>query len=120
MADECLNWISRRHAQPQNDWRAQLQMIKNTAYALRQAILFMSFCEAPTQRQIATKWTDTLGQDDRLSALRPVCQGVLHIVDGGTFNAEGRPSDGSLGRRFLGWSVGRHWLLPEASATARN
>jgi hypothetical protein len=30
-----------------------------------------------------------------------------HVVDGGNFDADGGSAGG---RRFLGWSVGRHWM----------
>jgi hypothetical protein len=33
------------------------------------------------------------------------------IIAGRTFDSDGQSPSG--GRRFLGWSVGRHWLLPE-------
>lgn len=112
LAAECLRWISRRHLQPQHDWRAQLQMIKNTAYGLRQAILFLSLCDDATQRRISAEWADAIATEPRLSALVPVAQGLRHVVvDGGSFDALGRAYNGGPGRRFLGWSVGRHWLL---------
>lgn len=86
-------------------------MIKNTAYGLRQAVLFMSLCEQEAQRRLVAEWIQNLEAEERLTPLRPVAAGLAHAVSGGTFDAMGRAPDGTAGRRFLGWSVGRHWLL---------
>jgi hypothetical protein len=40
---------------------------------------------------------------------RPAVDGLASVVEGGTFSADGIVG---TGRRFLGWSVGRHWLQP--------
>ncbi len=42
-----------------------------------------------------------------------VIDGLDTVLDGGHFDATGHA--GARGHRFLGWSVGRHWLLPPAS-----
>ncbi|MGW0606079.1 hypothetical protein [Streptomyces sp. NPDC002640] len=40
--------------------------------------------------------------------LRPAVRGLVAAAAGGEAEADG-------GRRFLGWSVGRHWLLDDAT-----
>lgn len=39
--------------------------------------------------------------------LEPALSGLEHVVAGGNFDADGGSAGG---RRFLGWSVGRHWM----------
>lgn len=113
LAEQVFGWVVRRQGQRVDDWRARLQMLKNTAYAWRQALFFLSF--APLKRQRAA--VETLQELTR-SGGAPLQErfslavaGLRHVVEGGEFG-----SDGSCpaGRRFLGWSVGRHWLVGEA------
>lgn len=113
LAASCFSWMTDQHAQPQHDWRAQLQMIKNSAYALRQAILFLNHCTPETQRDIASAWRTDLERTERTLALLPVADGLLHVIRGGAFDASGHADGLGAGRRLLGWSVGRHWLLAQ-------
>jgi hypothetical protein len=49
------------------------------------------------------------------SRFAPVMAGFSTVVGGSAFDADDlAPATG--GHRFLGWSVGRHWLLEERSA----
>ena len=86
-------------------------MLKNTAYAWRQAIFFLSFVEAADQRR-AVDELKTLAADqpqDWQDRFAPVIAGLDQILAGSRFDGHGRVGNG---RRYLGWSVGRHWLLP--------
>lgn len=111
LAATCFSWVTDQHTQPQHDWRAQLQKIKNSAYAVRQAILFLNHCTPETQRDIATTWRADLERSERTRVLLPVADGLLHVIRGGAFDASGHADGLGTGRRFLGWTVGRHWLL---------
>jgi hypothetical protein len=42
--------------------------------------------------------------------LQPAVDGLAHILAGGEFDTDG--TDGGA-RRFLGWSVGQHWMRAE-------
>ena len=114
MAATCLSWISEQHGQPQHDWRAQLQMIKNSAYALRQAVLYLNYSDPETQRDIVASWRAGLEGQPRTTVLLPVADGLTHVIRGGRFDSTGHADGHSTGQRLLGWSVGRHWLLGPA------
>lgn len=112
LADRTLEWVVRRQAQPWNEWRATLQMLKNTAYAWRQAIFYLSFCTEDQQLAAMERIRQALPNQGPATGLRVVADGLEHVIRGGRFDANGRAVSGE-GRRFLGWAVGRHWLLPE-------
>ena len=52
---------------------------------------------------------------DFQSRFGPAVDGLAHVVAGGRFDASGVASGPDGGRRFLGWSVGPHWLLTAAA-----
>ena len=43
----------------------------------------------------------------------PVIGGLRHVLAGGRFDEAGRCEGG---RRLLGWSVGKHWMLEDERA----
>jgi hypothetical protein len=87
-------------------------MLKNTAYAWRQMIFFLSLLP-PTNTSDFLKWAhdyfEMQGEEFR-NRFRPALTGLV-------FAAEGRSIDSVTSdvgiRRFLGWSKARHWLLPD-------
>ena len=88
-----------------------MQLMKNAAYAWRQMIFYLSLLSVDELTQFCIWFSKHFGT--RTSAFRarfaPVVQGFEGVVAGKAFDeAGGLPSGG---RRFLGWSVGRHWLL---------
>lgn len=112
LARAALAFVVRRQAQVAPDFKSRLQMVKNAAYAWRQAIFFLSFVDLAEQRSAALALAaDVAAASDRAWADRfaPAVAGLRHIVDGGRFDADGHGPD--LAVRFLGWSVGKHWLL---------
>lgn len=82
-----------------------MQTIKNAAYAWRQAIFFLSFCDQVAQRESMARL------HDRAAVLgprfAPAVDGLEAVIDGSRFDGSGRTASG--GRRLLGWSVGPHW-----------
>jgi hypothetical protein len=78
---------------------AALQAVKNCAYAWRQAVFYLSYCDRATQ-SVAVERVRALvaeaGLDERFG---PAVDGLAAAVAGT-----------SGGRRFLGWSVGPHWV----------
>jgi hypothetical protein len=111
LADQTLRWIIKRQSQPWTEDPTTLQMIKNTAYGWRQAIFYLSFCSTGAQRDAIEQLRELLPAAGPAAGLEMAIDGLAHIVAGGRFTADGRISSGP-GRRFLGWSVGRHWLMP--------
>lgn len=111
LSDRALAWVVRRQAMRIRNHHAALQMLKNTAYAWRQAIFFLSFRDRAGQEAAVMRlWelVDRANLDDRFG---PAADGLAHVVAGGRFEADGRVN-GQRARRFLGWSVGPHWCLP--------
>ena len=117
LAEQVLGWVLRTHAHLPKQHHAALQAVKNISYAWRQAIYLLSFCDdeaqtAALRRVLEATATGTAGQ------LRPVVEGLAHVLAGGHFDSAG-VADGGAGRRLLGWSVGEHWLLAPVADTAR-
>lgn len=113
LATRCFEWIVRRQQQHAPRFKARLQMVKNTAYAWRQALYFLSLCDRETQ------WRVTAGLE-ALVARQPeawargfagIASGLRMTLAGGGFGADGRGREDVAARRFLGWSIGPHWLL---------
>ena len=111
LAVEIFDWIVRQQNTRFDSWHARLQMLKNTAYAWRQAIFFLSFVDPSGQRAAVDALRSSIERRPQEWQRRfdPVVAGFESVVDGGSFDASGRLGNG---RRFLGWSVGPHWLLP--------
>ena len=87
-------------------------MIGSTASAWRQAVFFLSFCHHERQRDTVAWLRAQVDCTPAAARLTVVVDGLAHVVDGGRFDATGRPVGGGRGRRFLGGSVGPHWLVP--------
>lgn len=77
-----------------------LATIKDAAYAWRQAVFFLSVAD-PTE-------TQALLGEDSLTTSAPVV--VNALVAGLRQIAAGQPDQGERSP-FLGWTVGRHWIL---------
>ncbi len=111
LAGHVLDWVVRRQTQAGPDRHAALHMIKNTAYAWRQAVFLLSHCDGPTQlaavARLRRQATDA-GIQDRLG---PAIDGLAHVVGGGRFTRHGTV-DNTTARRFLGWTAGPHWCMP--------
>jgi hypothetical protein len=117
LARRTFKWICRRQRLQSSDWRAQLQTMKNTAYAWRQMIFYLSLVES-AEVHAFLDWSAAHLKEQRgefQARFAPVLSGLKAIVAGEHFDADG-VHHGSGGRRLLGWSVGRHWLLPRDRA----
>ncbi|MBP6830281.1 MAG: hypothetical protein KA978_05815 [Deltaproteobacteria bacterium] len=109
LARRCFTRICRQQSQRVTAWRSQLQRVKNHAYAWRQMVFFLSVAP-PGSVEDFLLWAEEhlAEQGDELRArLTPVLRGLLAVAVGQAPTPE-MP-------RFLGWSVGRHWLLPARS-----
>jgi hypothetical protein len=112
LAERTLRWVAQRQAQPWRDWQSTLQMLKNTAYAFRQAVFYLSFCPTDAQAAAIDAFSAAIPPDGPATGLRAVAAGLAHVAGGGRFDGRGMAVNGS-GRRFLGWAVGQHWLIPD-------
>jgi hypothetical protein len=104
LADRALRWAVRRMAGPVPHRHAALIAVKNAAYAWRQGIFFLSFCDAGTQRATV----DALRPLLTGTRLRRAVNGLASVVAGNRFGPDGTVRHGV---RWLGWVTGPHWAL---------
>ncbi|MNT83414.1 hypothetical protein D3C72_2232760 [compost metagenome] len=114
MALASFEWICARQQMKINDWHARLRMIRNTAYAWRQALFFLSLLPPAEQGAgIAAMEAHLRGQGAAFqSRFRPVMQGLQQAARGERLPQHDATARG--GRVFTGWSNTRHWLLDDA------
>src|SRR5690606_25553069 len=95
----------------QSDWHARLITIKNTAYAWRQMLVYLSLVTDDELAEFMVWATEHLqAQSPEFQArFRPAFDGLVAAAHGQTPALT--PTDPSSPRRFLGWSKTRHWLL---------
>ncbi|MFF0340960.1 hypothetical protein [Kribbella sp. NPDC004875] len=108
LAGRAFAWAVQRQTQPAPTWISALQGIKNTAYAWRQAIFFLSFCTPVAQQDVVAELEDRAGVLGPRFA--PAVVGLRQVLAGECFDAKGRTSGG---RRLLGWSARPHWCMPD-------
>lgn len=95
-----FQWICRVQ-QTRYNWKGELKMLKNSAYAWRQMIFFLSLMDENAVAEFLTFADEHLSKQrvDFSSRFAPVLQG-LHDAHRGI----------SPSYRFVGWTVGRHKL----------
>ncbi len=110
LASDCFKWICRRLQMQVPEWRAELQSIKNSAYAWRQMLFYLSLSDR-SQLDSFIGWGEEYlkGQPEQFrQRFAPVMEGLILVASGGRFSFDGTHPSG--GRRFLGWSIDRHFL----------
>jgi hypothetical protein len=109
MAQSCFQWICSRNQVKVDDWHAQLILIKNSAYAWRQMVFYLSMLP-PAEMRSALDLMETYFEkqsEDFQLRFRPVfdwlkaCAQTTHLTT----------AVNERGRQFLGWSDTRHWLM---------
>jgi hypothetical protein len=83
-------------------------------------LFYLSLLDEEQQREF-TSWAQAHFAKQRAvfrDRFAPVVSGLGAVLAGNRFDDDGRHRT-SGGRRFLGWSVGRHWLLPAAGSAER-
>lgn len=108
LADRAFAWVVRRKAMPVRDHHARLHVIKNCAYAWRQAIFFLSFADQAVQEAAVDRLRSLVIDAGLDELLDPAVDGLAGVVGGGRFTGDGTLGEG---RRFLGWTVGPHWAV---------
>ncbi|MFI6307154.1 hypothetical protein ACIBCH_35165 [Amycolatopsis thailandensis] len=102
LAARSLGWALRRAAVPATDRHAALTAVKNAAYAWRQGIFFLSFCDTEKQWSVVDELRPQLAGTD----LGPAVDGLAAVVAGYRFDTDGTVHNG---RRWLGWGGGQ-WV----------
>ncbi|MBX6751391.1 MAG: hypothetical protein IRY85_17300 [Micromonosporaceae bacterium] len=98
-----------------------LPTIKDAAYGWRQMLFYLSMAgEAEQPGFVAWAEQEAAARPRHVRMrLGPALAGRAHVVAGGSFHADGSVAGGNgdagpTPRRFLGWSVGGHWMLARA------
>ncbi|MEA5362865.1 hypothetical protein VA596_25245 [Amycolatopsis sp., V23-08] len=117
LAGEAFAWVIRRLSQRTDNRHAAFQTVKNAAYAWRQAVFFLSFCDVPAQRAAVDRLGEQVARAGLEDRFGPAVAGLAQVVADGRFTGSGTTADGA-GRRFLGWTTGTHWCLPTRTADA--
>jgi hypothetical protein len=111
MARRSFDWICRRQQLNPSDWHTRLIMVKNTAYAWRQMLFFLSFI---TKNELIDfiAWAQShlsVQEAEFQARFRPAFDGLIAATEGRTPHQV--DDNRGEGRQFLGWSRSRHWLL---------
>lgn len=120
LAERCFRWVCRWQRARPRAWRAALQRVKNSAYAFRQMIYFLARAE-PAALPGFLAWAERHVAAQPPAFRRrfgPVLRGLAWVASGGSFDSSGLlRGSAAQGRRLLGWTRGRHWLLDEPDAS---
>lgn len=111
LAKSCFRWVCKELQIAKSPWKSKLRTLKNTAYAWRQMLFFLTLSTTAADDFVA--WAEEhLSKRPAAFQARfaPALSGLRAVVHGGEFDTQGLTHEG--GRRFLGWTTGRHWLLP--------
>ncbi len=111
MVRRCFEWVCRRLQVNDPEWHARLIMVKNSAYAWRQMVFYLSFIEGEEVREFID-WASShlsIQQPEFQNRFRPAFDGLVAAAQGRT------PAHVDVnrneGRQFLAWSNSRHWLM---------
>lgn len=107
MAERCFRWICRRQQVKSDKWHAKLIMLKQTAYAWRQMIFYVSRLTHEEAGDVIAWAENHLREqpEDFRERFAPALRGLALVHGGGSLD------DANDVRRFLGWTQKRHWLL---------
>ncbi len=110
MAETCFKYICWRQ-QLKLTGRAQLKALKISAYAWRQMIFFLSLVEESKQSQFIDFCNLFISEQtgEFRQRFEPVLKGLELVFAGGEFESSGVHASGA--RRFLGWTIGKHWFF---------
>lgn len=113
LAQACFRFICKREQIRTEKWHARLVRVKNSAYAWRQMVFFLSFL-SPSEIEAFLAWAGehlwAQGADFQ-KRFDPALRGLTIAAVGGDLDQAERTG---AARRFLGWSTTRHWLLEGA------
>ena len=108
-AEHCFRWIVRQLRMLAPSYHCELTRLKNTAYAWRQLIFFLSFThDAATFPPWARAQLARLPSAALRARFEPALRGLELAIAG--IPSTSRAFAASGGRVFTGWATERHWL----------
>jgi hypothetical protein len=116
MAKRCFEWVCKRQQIREANRHAQLKVLKNTAYAWRQMIFFLSLI---SERDVADflRWAEEylVAQEEGFrTRFLPALRGLISVVNGVPIDQSSESN--SSARRFLGWAHTGHWLMADVQS----
>ncbi|MEL6552830.1 MAG: hypothetical protein AAFQ63_05115 [Cyanobacteria bacterium J06621_11] len=113
LSQHCFIWLTQRLQIRANDWHTGLIQIKQSAYAWRQMLFFLSLLPDRDVQAFVAWMTHYLSTqpDSFQHRFRPATAGLINAVyEQPSNSASHQPAEA---QRFLGWSTRRHWLISE-------
>jgi hypothetical protein len=106
LAKHCFAWLVEHLQLPDAGRHVALLRIKNAAYAWRQMVFFLSQDETRVEGFLSWAREHLIEQPgDFVLRFEPALSGLEDAVNG-------RSGAGSSGHVFVGWTSGRHWVMP--------
>ncbi len=120
LALACFAWICRRQQMRIERHHARLVMVKNTAYAWRQMVFFLSMLDEPEQRSALDTIEAHFAAQPEVFRKRclPAMLGLRLAAAGQRLPQHDATPEGA--RVFLGWTTQPHWLLVPGSSIHRD
>jgi hypothetical protein len=111
LARRCFLWICRRLQQNIGARKAQLQTVKNAAYAWRQILFFLALSPRDHVEEFSLWAMDQLSKQSPnfQTRFKPALEGLALVIRGLALPPGQDEYNGA--RRFLGWTTEKHWLL---------
>jgi hypothetical protein len=111
MALHSYQWICKRQQMPIPHWHGRLIMLKNTAYAWRQMIFFLSILDDARRHAAIARIEAHFQEQPRYFRMRfgPAMKGLSQAAAGQRLPQHTPGVNGA--RVFTGWTTGTHWLL---------
>jgi len=112
LAQECFQWICMRQQMKIKFYHSSLVMLKNTAYAWRQMVFYLSM-QDDAERRCAIDSIEAHFAAQPIAfreRFLPAIMGLRVAASGLPLTLNRRKSEGA--QVFLGWTTERHWLLP--------
>ncbi len=110
LAQKTLKWVFARQQIKLNDRHSRMIMIKNTAYAWRQMLVYLSLAKSPeVDRFMIEMNTEFRKQkEDFQERFKPAWRGLIAVTQDGERNR---------GQLFTGWTTEKHFLFEENKDT---
>ncbi|MFJ2319655.1 hypothetical protein [Pseudomonas sp. NPDC087817] len=112
LALTCFEWICRRQQMQIELYHARLVMLKNTAYAWRQMLFYLSMLEGELLRSALDCLESHFAAQPSEFRKRflPAMIGLRIAAAGHQLTSSRQKHEGA--KVFLGWTTERHWLMP--------
>lgn len=109
LSQACFKWICAQLQIQDKSVHARLIKVKNSAYAWRQMVCFLSLATIDDRAQFVP-WADEYLSEQRSDFVATFSDAVERLNDAVVANLAGRTLPKSH-VPFLGWTLGQHWLL---------